>query len=292
MVLRAFMPVLIGTVLIWTAPPSINPQGNNQASLRLISSYDHHGPTCNLGTALDLLVNELNQASNVQGHIIFYLGYNVTGGYFRKQSPPGLIHRHPLALMNYLVKGRGVDPNRITITYGGKREYFQGDVWIVPNGVAPPEPKPSSPSDIPPVKEPFLFDEYIFDSESEELALYIDPAVQIDGFAKALMREADAVGYIVGYAKHLDIIEWRRVAKKKEDEYVTRKYEVWDRPGTGKRIAEQEKQTVIKLHGVEASRVITIDGGYRNAKLIELWIIPKGANAPKPTPTFHRRRSK
>lgn len=40
-------------------------------------------------------------------------------------------------------------------------------------------------------------------------------------------------------------------------------------------------------------RVVLLDGGYREEAMMELWIMPEGAEAPKPTPTiFPRGRKK
>jgi len=42
---------------------------------------------------------------------------------------------------------------------------------------------------------------------------------------------------------------------------------------------------MVELRGVDARRLTVINGGYREADYIEIWICPPGAKAPVPTPT-------
>jgi hypothetical protein len=39
-------------------------------------------------------------------------------------------------------------------------------------------------------------------------------------------------------------------------------------------------------------RVVLVDGGYREEAMMELWIVPEGAEAPKPTPTVFNGRGR
>lgn len=41
--------------------------------------------------------------------------------------------------------------------------------------------------------------------------------------------------------------------------------------------------------GMPPSRLVTIDGGFREGAVHELWIVPVGAEAPRSTPTLHAR---
>ena len=38
--------------------------------------------------------------------------------------------------------------------------------------------------------------------------------------------------------------------------------------------------------GVPKDKIVVIDGGYRDRPVIELWVVPEGAAAPEPSPTF------
>jgi hypothetical protein len=51
--------------------------------------------------------------------------------------------------------------------------------------------------------------------------------------------------------------------------------------------AEQAKRYLVEKHGIEADRVVMIDGGYREVRSIELWVEPLGAiSSPRATPTL------
>jgi hypothetical protein len=39
--------------------------------------------------------------------------------------------------------------------------------------------------------------------------------------------------------------------------------------------------------GVDAHRVVIINGGYRDTDFIEIWVCPPGAKTPQPTPTVN-----
>jgi hypothetical protein len=38
--------------------------------------------------------------------------------------------------------------------------------------------------------------------------------------------------------------------------------------------------------GIGRDRLIFINGGYRESNSFELWVVPQGAEAPRPTPTL------
>jgi len=52
------------------------------------------------------------------------------------------------------------------------------------------------------------------------------------------------------------------------------------------------KPYLMNTRNVEASRIEVICGGYRDRPVVELWIVPSGASAPKPTPTVTEKEIK
>jgi hypothetical protein len=40
---------------------------------------------------------------------------------------------------------------------------------------------------------------------------------------------------------------------------------------------------------IEDSRIVVVNGGYRENLMAELWIVPSGAKLPEPTPTLTER---
>jgi hypothetical protein len=70
--------------------------------------------------------------------------------------------------------------------------------------------------------------------------------------------------------------------------------------------AERAKEYLVKAHRIDRRRIVTVDGGYREAPSVELYLVPAGGNPPLATPTVepsetqvvggerrkHKRRSK
>lgn len=44
----------------------------------------------------------------------------------------------------------------------------------------------------------------------------------------------------------------------------------------------------IKLRRYDPSRILFISGGFREEQKTEFWLVPKGADLPKPTPTLDK----
>ncbi len=89
---------------------------------------------------LDNLAIELQNAPTAQGYIIVYSG---------RRSRSGQAERLGERARLYLVNTRGIDASRLTIVNGGYRESDVFELWIVPQGVQPPQPTPSvQPGDI------------------------------------------------------------------------------------------------------------------------------------------------
>jgi hypothetical protein len=98
------------------------------------------------------------------------------------------------------------------------------------------------------------FDEYSklsFDAEKKRLS----------DFATQLQTDPNAKGYIIAYAG--------RVAHA----------------GEAQARADRAKNYLVNECGIEVSRIVTIDGGYRKELAVELWIRPNGWGAPKASPT-------
>ena len=53
--------------------------------------------------------------------------------------------------------------------------------------------------------------------------------------------------------------------------------------------ALRRMKTQLTTAGITADRIGTIDGGFREDPAYEIWIVPAGADAPKPSPTVDRR---
>ncbi|MBX5479194.1 MAG: hypothetical protein IRZ19_08955 [Pyrinomonas methylaliphatogenes] len=89
-----------------------------------------------------------------------------------------------------------------------------------------------------------------------------DEKARLDNFAIQLQNQPGAQGYIIAYGG-------RR-----------------GRVGEALRRAERAKNYLVSTRGIEAGRIVTVDGGYRETLTVELWIVPQGAQPPQATPTL------
>jgi PKD domain-containing protein len=88
-----------------------------------------------------------------------------------------------------------------------------------------------------------------------------DENTRLDNFVIELQTDPAARGYIIAYGG--------RAA----------------RAGDARKAADNAKDYLVKKRGLDPSRVMTMDGGLREQPTVELWIVPSGAQPPKPEPT-------
>lgn len=107
----------------------------------------------------------------------------------------------------------------------------------------------SIPSPPLPAPEGTPFDDYGDISRDDEKA-------RLDNFANELQSQPSAQGYYVFYSGP-DM-----------------------RPGAASKRAQLAKEYLVKTRGIDASRIVIMDGGARNAFGVRLWIVPAGAAPP------------
>lgn len=98
------------------------------------------------------------------------------------------------------------------------------------------------------------FDEYGNLSFSDEKA-------RLDNFAIQLQNETEVLGYIITYAGRKS------------------------RAGEAQARADRAKRYLENARGMESSRIITVDGGYREESSVELYLDTIGTPPPTPSPT-------
>ena len=88
-----------------------------------------------------------------------------------------------------------------------------------------------------------------------------DEKARLDNYAIELQNDPTAQGYLVCYGGRTG------------------------RTGEAQRRCDRAKNYLVSTRGIDASRVVTVDGGFREELTVELWVVPSGANPPQSTPT-------
>jgi hypothetical protein len=109
------------------------------------------------------------------------------------------------------------------------------------------------PIPLPPVKSR-LYDQF-------EPPAFDDVKARLDNLAIELQNAPATQGYIIVYSG-------RR-----------------SRAGQADRLAARAKDYMIKERRIDSSRLVVINGGYRDSDYFELWLVPQGAEPPQATPT-------
>jgi hypothetical protein len=88
-----------------------------------------------------------------------------------------------------------------------------------------------------------------------------DEKARLDNFAIELQNDPTSQGYLICYGG-------RR-----------------GRKGEATARCDRAKNYLVSTRGIDASRIVTVDGGYRENLTVELWVVPSGATPPTATPT-------
>jgi hypothetical protein len=99
------------------------------------------------------------------------------------------------------------------------------------------------------------YDDKIHSSEAEQWHL--------EDFREKLLKELNTKAYIIAYGGRED------------------------NPGKARRYALRAKNWLVEWRGIDAKRIVAIDGGRREKFIVELWLVPNDARPPEPTPTVN-----
>jgi hypothetical protein len=101
-----------------------------------------------------------------------------------------------------------------------------------------------------------------------------DEKARLDNFANELQNNPDVQGYIIFYG-----------GKRHQYPYGNSSRLALPRRGEAEARASRLKPYIHDTRGIDPNRIVVVNGGYRDQWAAELWIVPKGANPPTPTPT-------
>jgi hypothetical protein len=90
---------------------------------------------------------------------------------------------------------------------------------------------------------------------------YDDQKARLDNLAIELQNDQSTTTYIIAYAGRTS------------------------RVGTADKLLARAKDYLVVKRVVDPTRIVTINGGYREEDCVELWVVPRGALAPQATPT-------
>ena len=88
-----------------------------------------------------------------------------------------------------------------------------------------------------------------------------DQKARLDNLAVELQNDQSASGYIIAYGGRTSPI------------------------GQVERLMARSRDYLIQQRGIDASRLVIVNGGFREDDSVELWIVPSGAAVPRATPT-------
>lgn len=183
----------------------------------------------NYSARLDNIAIALQNEPNAQGYFIFHNG---------AKSLPGAALRYVKRLQNYLAGPRGIEPSRLVLLEGGRREEITVEFWISPPGSPSPMPDPAVSAE-PSTMKSFLYDSYSFDCDrlfQTKLKAadyfddcgysgmsYEDQSARLDGFIKAISQTPGAKARLVVYSLPRDARRKVQTFIQGEKNYLTSK---------------------------------------------------------------------
>jgi len=111
-------------------------------------------------------------------------------------------------------------------------------------------------SGLPSITPPKRFDEFPSIAHDDDKARF-------DNLAIELQNNPGATGYIIAYAGRSS------------------------RAGEADRMTKRAADYLSTNRGITRDRLVVINGGYRESNSFELWLVPQGAEPPRPTPTVN-----
>jgi len=88
-----------------------------------------------------------------------------------------------------------------------------------------------------------------------------DQKARLDNLAVELQNDPSTRGYILAYGGRMSPM------------------------GQVDKLMSRARDYLVTQRGIDASRLVVVNGGFREEDSVELWLVPSGASAPLPTPT-------
>ena len=88
-----------------------------------------------------------------------------------------------------------------------------------------------------------------------------DQKARLDNLAVELQNDPSTRAYIIAYGGRMSPL------------------------GRVEKLMSRARDYIVTQRGIDASRLVVVNGGFREEDSVELWVVPSGAAAPQPTPT-------
>jgi hypothetical protein len=225
---------------------------------------------------LDNFAIQLQIEPTSKGFILVYRG---------RRDLPGLNNRIGFRSKDYLVNSRGVSGDRLVTVDGGEADCQTQELWIVPPGTAPTPRGDAYQRYFSDLDSARKIDEYGFElptrSSRTRHESRDEPNVEyLETFGTQLQKEPGTSACIIVYAQYNSrpgLVDYYGNYEPSRDKRL-------DPPGTARKRLSIEKRLLIRVFGIRANRITTINGGHRKRRMVELWIVPRGEHTPIPTP--------
>jgi hypothetical protein len=236
-----------------------------------------------IAARLDNFANALQNEPQMKGFLIVYRS---------RRDLPGLSSSLVAWLKNYLVYNRGFSLERIIAVDGGvAARGVSQELWLVPPGATPTPRSDAYTTTFEDTNSPRKFYEAIYYATSFSPESYsFDISNSFEGFSEALRREPRSWAYLIAYTGYR-IEKWEEYNDEGRVIKHGRRKLIEPIRVARKQLA-RDKAILVNEYRIPASRIKVIYGGYREAPIMELWIVPRGQHAPIPTPNRFPKRKR
>lgn len=90
---------------------------------------------------------------------------------------------------------------------------------------------------------------------------YDDQKARLDNLAIELQNDPTTTTYVFGYGGRTSPV------------------------GQANRLLARAQDYLVSHRGIDASRIVLVNGGFREEDCVDVWIVPRGATTPQPSPT-------
>lgn len=249
--------LVFSSIVIYTQQPSNFPKPQQVDEFGEILLTD-------IKARLDGLAVSLQNDPNSRMLIIAYRSAKI---------PVGKITRNFYFMKQYLTRNRGIDPSRLQFIDGGEaKSELTFQIWIVPAGAFPPELLKPVSNSLENSKIARKFDELYYAYKDLDYEYWDGDS--FDEFSELLKKETDSIAYVILYP------QYEKYGNEDDNEKpVIRK----DSSKTTNSVIANIRKNLRKV-GISLSKIKIVNGGYRDFRQIELWILPKGVEPPAATP--------